>query len=87
MNIFYYDTGGIDLLLHLLPSITYFPVTKEMVANSNLGKVVVAIATHKIYAGANENAIKERIATFKGEWSKSCRQHLKEVSPLMYSVS
>ena len=65
----------------MLTNITHLPVTKDMVANSKLGKAVVAIGNHKICTGGgNENAIKERIAAFKDEWSASVKHQLKIVS-------
>ena len=75
------STGEVDLLLHLLSNITHLPVTKEMVANSKLGKAVVAIGSHKICTEAtNESTIREAIALFKEQWSASVKQQLKHVS-------
>lgn len=68
-------TGGVDLLLHLLSNIAMFPVTKEMVTSSKLGKQVAAVEKHKIcLQGMNQSAIKERVANVKEEWSASVKR-------------
>jgi hypothetical protein len=74
--------GGVDLLLHLLGSISMLPVSKEMVTSSKLGKQLTVVEKHKICAGSmNETAIKERVSKVKEEWSASVKR-LKKVSAL-----
>jgi len=66
--------GGVDLLLHLLSSISMLPVTKEMVTTSKLGKAVAAVEKHTICTGSkNEGAIKMRISKVKEQWSASVK--------------
>lgn len=73
--------GGVDLLLHLLSSITMLPVSKDMVTSSKLGKLVANVEKHKICVGGmNENAIKERVSKVKEEWSASVKRIKKMVS-------
>ena len=45
---FFACTGGVDLLLHLLTNITKLPVTKSVVKDSGMGKVIGSIEKHKI---------------------------------------
>jgi len=67
--------GGVDLLLHLLNSISMLPVTKIMVTSSKLGKKVAAVEKHKICVGGmNEQAIKERVSKVKEQWSASAKR-------------
>jgi len=66
--------GGVDLLLHLLDSVALLPVTKDMITTSGAGKAITAIKSHSICKGTpNEDAIKERCAKVKEEWSASVR--------------
>jgi len=67
-------TGSVDLLLHLLSSITDLPVTKLMVLSSGMGKAIRDIEKHKICAGtANETAIKTRVKAVKDAWNASVK--------------
>mmetsp|Transcript_10086 Transcript_10086/g.11611 ORF Transcript_10086/g.11611 Transcript_10086/m.11611 type:complete len:871 (+) Transcript_10086:59-2671(+) len=66
--------GGIDLLLHLLTSISQLPVTKSVVKESGLGRAIGTIEKHKICAGSpNEVAIAERVGAIKDAWHKSVK--------------
>lgn len=66
--------GSVDLLLHLLSSITDLPVTKSMVVSSGMGKDIRDIEKHKICAGtANETAIKTRVKAVKDSWNASVK--------------
>mmetsp|Transcript_3294 Transcript_3294/g.8525 ORF Transcript_3294/g.8525 Transcript_3294/m.8525 type:complete len:828 (-) Transcript_3294:225-2708(-) len=76
------SVGGVDLLLHLLTSVSLLPVTKEMVTSSKLGKAVAAVEKHRICSGGqNELAIKKRISRVKEEWSASVKVN-KQTAPL-----
>lgn len=69
------NVGGVDLMLHLLSSITMLPVSKEMVTSSKLGKNISAIEKHQIcIGGLNEKTIKERVSKVKEEWSASVKR-------------
>lgn len=66
--------GSVDLLLHLLSSITDLPVTKSMVVSSGMGKAIRDIEKHKICAGSdNEEAIKKRVKAVKDAWNASVK--------------
>jgi hypothetical protein len=63
-----------DLLLHLLSSISQLPVTKNSVKESGMGKTIGDLGKHKICAGTpNETAIKDRIQIIKDAWQASVK--------------
>jgi hypothetical protein len=63
-----------DLLLHLLSSISQLPVTKNSVKESGMGKSIGDLGKHKICAGTlNETAIKDRIQIIKDAWQASVK--------------
>jgi hypothetical protein len=78
-RIFYYsspfiNTGGVDLLLHMLTNITMLPVTKSVVKESGMGKAIGSIEKNKLFAGGpNEEAIKQRVKQIKEAWNKSVK--------------
>jgi hypothetical protein len=79
--------GGVDLLLHLLGSISMLPVSKEMVTKSKLGKHLTVVEKNKICSGSmNETAIRERVSKVKEEWTLSVKR-LKKVSVVLYNQS
>jgi hypothetical protein len=67
--------GEIDLLLHLLTNITKLPVTKSVVKDSGMGKVIGSIEKHKLCAGTpNEIPLKQRVKEIKYAWNKSVKE-------------
>lgn len=70
----YISKGGIDLLLHLLTNIAALPVTKTIVKESGMGKLVGSLEKHRICADSpNKLAIVERINAIKDAWHKSVK--------------
>mmetsp|Transcript_3862 Transcript_3862/g.5705 ORF Transcript_3862/g.5705 Transcript_3862/m.5705 type:complete len:830 (+) Transcript_3862:2315-4804(+) len=66
--------GGVDLLLHLLSSISKLPVTKAIVRDSGMGRKVGSIEKHKICAGTpNQASIRARIQEVKSNWNSSVK--------------
>jgi len=66
--------GGIDFLLHLVSSVTFLPVTKDMVASSKMGKTVVQAEKSKRFADSpNLEILKQRVERLKDEWTKSVK--------------
>ena len=66
--------GGFDLLLHLLTNIAALPVTKTIVKESGMGKLVGSLEKHRICADSpNKLAIVERINAIKDAWHKSVK--------------
>jgi hypothetical protein len=66
--------GGYDLLLHLLSNIADLPVTKAVVKDSGMGKVIGSIEKHSMCVnGPNEHAIKSRVQHIKDSWNKSVK--------------
>ena len=79
--------GGVDLLLHLLNNVEKLPVTKQMVTSTKLGKLINAVAKHKICVGTlNENAIKERVEKVKQAWMASVKK-MKAAAAAASSIS
>ncbi len=71
---FLLKTGGVDLLLHLLSKIALLPVTKSIVKESGMGKVIGSIEKHRICADSpNKGAISERVSALKDAWHKSVK--------------
>jgi len=68
------NSGGIDFLLHLVSSVTFLPVTKDMVASSKMGKTVVQAEKSKRFADSpNLEILKQRVERLKDEWTKSVK--------------
>ena len=68
------NTGGIDMLLHLLSNIANLPVTKTVVKNSGMGKAIGSIEKHSKCKGTpNEPAILERVLQVKDAWQASVK--------------
>lgn len=66
--------GGVDLLLHLLSNVADLPVTKSVVKDSGMGKLIGSIEKHSICKGTpNETAIKERVERVKSSWNASVK--------------
>jgi len=66
--------GGIDLLLLILSSITYLPVTKEMIATSRVGKTIAQVEK-KFVDSPNLQVISEKISKLKEEWTSSVKRN------------
>jgi hypothetical protein len=76
MLFFYYSCtiGGVDLLLHLLSSVTGLPVTKSVVKASGMGKAIGSIEKHALVVGTpNETAVKDRVQSIKDSWHASVK--------------
>jgi hypothetical protein len=62
------------VLLHILSNIALLPVTKSVVKDSGMGKVIASIEKHKLCAGtANETAIQLRVQLVKDSWNASVK--------------
>lgn len=61
-------------MLHLLSKIALLPVTKSIVKESGMGKVIGSIEKHRICADSpNKGAIVERVSDLKAAWHKSVK--------------
>lgn len=77
------DTGGVDLLLHLLTNIKDLPVTKSLVKQSGMGKAIGSIEKHPICANTpNQQAIVDRVQQIKTAWNASVKARKDKVSRL-----
>ena len=77
--------GDIDFILHMLESIVKLPVTRSSVADSKLGRAVVAITNSKIFkdldsSDARVEIIQSKINSIKKEW-RAAVQREQERSP------
>lgn len=79
--LFAFFKGGVDLLLHLLSNVIHLPVTKAIVKDSGMGKVIGSIEKHSLVSGTpNVTAVKERVQQIKDAWNASVKaQKSKEV--------
>ena len=77
--------GGIDFLIHMLKCIVGLPVTRSSVAESKLGRAVVAITNSKIFKDldGNDNRIefiKSEITSVKKTWSAVVQRENEPIS-------
>eukprot|EP00521_Asterionellopsis_glacialis_P003783 CAMPEP_0195276282 /NCGR_PEP_ID=MMETSP0706-20130129/18437_1 /TAXON_ID=33640 /ORGANISM="Asterionellopsis glacialis, Strain CCMP134" /LENGTH=793 /DNA_ID=CAMNT_0040333883 /DNA_START=918 /DNA_END=3299 /DNA_ORIENTATION=+ len=67
--------GGVDLLLHMIISVSSLPVSKSNVMSSGLGKAIGAAEKHTICVGSkHESAIKNAIKKLKVNWNASVKE-------------